>query len=155
LDDAAEVVGQAAVGEGHEAVLLEHDDAGAVVHATARAAEAPPATPPTMRILGEVFIGLLGEMRADAAEDRQATCVGHAVARDAAGALGGDQAVGAEAHEVLADRGLRTAQPGGELRDVQRALLEDLHDAEAVRVRQRPQGSGAVAEDLGVERTRL
>ena len=34
LDDAAEVVGQAAVGEGDEAVLLEHDDAGLFVQTT-------------------------------------------------------------------------------------------------------------------------
>jgi hypothetical protein len=33
LDDAAEVVGQAAVRERHIGILLEHDDAGALVHA--------------------------------------------------------------------------------------------------------------------------
>ena len=34
--------------------------------------------------------------------------MGHAVAGDAAFAFGGHQSMGAEAHQVLADRGLRT-----------------------------------------------
>lgn len=81
--------------------------------------------------------------------------MGYAVAGDAAGTLGGDQPVGAEAHQVLADRGLRTAEAGGELRDVQRAVFEGLDDTEAVGVRKRPEGSGAVTEDLRVKRTRF
>ncbi len=81
--------------------------------------------------------------------------MGHAVAGDAAGTFGGHQAMGAEAHQVLADRRLRTAEAGGELRDVQRALLERLDDAEAVGVRKRPEGSGAVTEDLRVEGPRF
>ncbi|MFM2211643.1 MAG: hypothetical protein RL639_837 [Verrucomicrobiota bacterium] len=81
--------------------------------------------------------------------------MGYAVAGDAAGTLGGDQPVGAEAHQVLADRGLRTAEAGGELRDVQRTVFEGLDDAEAVGVRKRPEGSGAVTEDLRVEGPRF
>jgi hypothetical protein len=78
--------------------------------------------------------------------------MGHAVAGDASGALGGHQPLGAEAHQVLADRGLRTTEARGELRDVQRAVFEGLDDAEAVRVRKRPESSGAVAEDFRVKR---
>ena len=78
--------------------------------------------------------------------------MGHAVAGDAAGAFGGHQAMGAEAHQVLADRGLRTTEARGELRDVQRAVFEGLDDAEAVRVRKRPESSGAVTENLRVKR---
>lgn len=81
--------------------------------------------------------------------------MGHAVAGDAAGAFGGHQAVRPEAHQVLADRRLRTAEAGGESGDVQRAVFEGLDDAEAVRVGQGAEGSGAVAEDLRIERARL
>jgi hypothetical protein len=94
---------------------------------------------------------LFGEMGTDAAEDRQAARMGHAVAGDAAFAFGGHQAVSAEAHQVLADRRLRTAEAGGEFRNFQRALLEGLDDAEAVGVRKRAEGSGALAEDFGVK----
>jgi hypothetical protein len=95
---------------------------------------------------------LFGEMGTDAAEDRQAARMGHAVAGDAAGTLGGDQAMGTEAHQVLADRRLRAAEARGELRDFERALLEGFHDAEAIRVGKRTEGSRAVAEELGVKR---
>jgi len=95
---------------------------------------------------------LFGEMGTDAAEDRQATGVGHAVAGDAAGAFSGDQAMGAEAHEVLADRGLRTAEARGELGDVQRAFLEGLDDAEPIRVGKRTQRASAMAKDFRVKR---
>jgi hypothetical protein len=78
--------------------------------------------------------------------------MGHAVAGDAAGALRGHQAMGAEAHQVLADRGLRTAEARGELRDVQRAAFQGLDDAEAVGVGKRPESSGAVTEDFRVKR---
>ena len=81
--------------------------------------------------------------------------MGHAVAGDATGALGGDQAVRPEAHQVLADRGLRTAEAGGEFGDVQRSVFKGLDDAEAIGVRKRAEGSGAVAEDLRIERTRF
>jgi hypothetical protein len=97
-------------------------------------------------------MGLFGEMGTDAAEDRQAARMGHAVAGDAPLALGGDEAMGAEAHQVLADGGLRAAEAGGELGDVQRAFLEGLDDAEAVRVGKGTEGSGAMAEYLGVKR---
>ena len=78
--------------------------------------------------------------------------MGHAVAGDASGALGGHQSVGAETHQVLAHRSLRTAKAGGELGDFERAVFEGLDDAEAVRVRKRPESSGAVAEDFRVKR---
>ena len=78
--------------------------------------------------------------------------MGHAVAGAAAFAFGGHQSMGAEAHQVLADRGLRTAEARGELRDVQRAVFEGLDDAEAVGVGKRAEGSGALAEDFGVKR---
>ncbi len=78
--------------------------------------------------------------------------MGHAVAGDAAGAFGGHQAMGAEAHQVLADRGLRTAEAGGELRDFERAVFEGLDDAEAVRVGKRAESSGTVTENLRVKR---
>lgn len=81
--------------------------------------------------------------------------MGHAVAGDAAGALGGDQAVRPEAHQVLADRGLRTAEARGELGHVQRAVFQRLDDAEAVGVGKRAEGSGTVTEDLRIERPRL
>ena len=81
--------------------------------------------------------------------------MGHAVAGDAAFALGGHQAVGAEAHQVLADRRLRTAEAGGELGDVQRAVFQGLDDAEAVRVRKRAEGSGTVTENFWIKRTRF
>ena len=81
--------------------------------------------------------------------------MGHAVAGDAAGALGGDEAVGAEAHQVLADGRLGAAETRGERGDVQRAVFEGLDDAEAVGVRKRAEGSGAVVEDLRVEGPRL
>ena len=81
--------------------------------------------------------------------------MGHAVAGDAAFTLGGYQAMGAEAHQVLADRGLRTAEAGGELGDLQRAFLEGFDDAETIRVGKRAESSGAVTENLRVERARL
>jgi hypothetical protein len=98
---------------------------------------------------------LFGEMGTDAAEDRQAAGVGYAVAGDASFALGGDQAMGAEAHEVLADRGLRTAEARGELGDVQRTFFKGLDDTKPIRVRKRAQRARAVFEDLRVERARL
>jgi hypothetical protein len=60
--------------------------------------------------------------------------------------------MGAEAHQVLADRGLRTAEAGGELGDVQRTFLEGLDDTKAIRVRKRAQRARAVAEDIRVKR---
>ena len=81
--------------------------------------------------------------------------MGHAVAGDAAGTFGGDQAVGAEAHQVLADGRLGAAETRGERGDVQRAVFQRLDDAEAVRMGKRPEGSGAVTEDLRIERPRL
>ena len=95
---------------------------------------------------------LFGEMGTDAAEDRQAACMGHAVAGDTAFAFGGHQTVGAEAHQVLADRRLRTAETGGELRDLERTLLEGLDDAKAVRVGKGAESSGTLAEDFRVKR---
>jgi hypothetical protein len=95
---------------------------------------------------------LFGELGTDAAEDGKAAGVGYAVAGDAAFALGGHQPMGAEAHQVLADRRLRTAESGGELRDVQRAVFQRLDDAESVWVRKRTEGSGAVTEDLRIKR---
>ena len=81
--------------------------------------------------------------------------MGHAVAGDAAFALGGHQPVGAEAHQVLADRGLRTAEARGELGDFERAVFERLDDAEAVRMGKRAESSGTVTENLRVEGPRL
>ena len=81
--------------------------------------------------------------------------MGQAVAGDAAGAFGGHQSMGAEAHQVLADRGLRTAEARGELRDVQRAVFEGLDDAEAVRMGKRAESSGTVTENLRIKRTRF
>ena len=78
--------------------------------------------------------------------------MGHAVAGDAAFAFGGHQSMGAEAHQVLADRGLRTAEARGELRDVQRAVFEGLDDAEAVRVGKGAESSGAVTENFRIKR---
>ena len=78
--------------------------------------------------------------------------MGHAVAGDAAGAFGGHQSMGAEAHQVLADRGLRTAEARGELRDVQRSVFEGLDDAEAVRVGKGAESSGAVTENFRIKR---
>jgi hypothetical protein len=78
--------------------------------------------------------------------------MGHAVAGDAAFTLGGYQAMGAEAHQVLADRGLRTAEARGELRDFERAVFEGLDDAEAVRMGKRAESSGAVTENLRIKR---
>ena len=81
--------------------------------------------------------------------------MGHAVAGDAAGAFGGHKPVGAEAHQVLADRRLRTAEARGQLGDVQRAVFQGLDDAEAVGVRKRPEGSGTVTENFRINRTRF
>ena len=78
--------------------------------------------------------------------------MGHAVAGDAAFAFGGHQSMGAEAHQVLADRGLRTAEARGELRDVQRSVFEGLDDAEAVRVGKGAESSGAVTENFRIKR---
>jgi hypothetical protein len=94
---------------------------------------------------------LFGEMGTDAAEDCQAACVGHAVAGDTAFAFGGDQTMGAEAHEVLADCRLWAAEARGQLRDFQRALLQRFDDAEAIRVGKGAEGSGALAEDFRVK----
>jgi hypothetical protein len=91
-------------------------------------------------------------MGADAAEDRQAAGVGHPVAGDAACTFGSHQTMGAEAHQVLADRGLRAAEAGGELGDVQRTFLEGLDDAKAVRVGKGAKRTGAVAENFRVKR---
>jgi hypothetical protein len=98
---------------------------------------------------------LFGELGTDAAEDGKAAGMGYAVAGDAAFALGGHQSVGAEAHQVLTDRRLRTAEAGGELRDVQWAVFEGLDDAEAVGMGKRPESSGTVTEDLRIKRTRF
>jgi hypothetical protein len=100
-------------------------------------------------------MGLFSEMGTDAAEDRQAARMGHAVAGDAAFAFGGHQAMGAEAHQVLADRRLRTAEARGELRDFERAFLEGFDDAEAIRVGKRAESSGAVTEHFRVKRLGL
>jgi hypothetical protein len=97
-------------------------------------------------------MGLFGEMGTDAAEDRQAAGVGHAVAGDASFAFGSHQAMGAEAHQVLTNRRLRAAEARGELRDLERALLEGFDDAEAIRVGKGAEGPGALAEDLGIKR---
>ena len=78
--------------------------------------------------------------------------MGHAVAGAAAFAFGGHQSMGAEAHQVLADRGLRTAEARGELRDVQRSVFEGLDDAEAVRVGKGAESSGAVTENFRIKR---
>ncbi len=81
--------------------------------------------------------------------------MGHAVAGDAAGAFGGHQSVGAEAHQVLADRCLRTTEAGGKLGDFERAVFEGLDDAEAIRVGKRAESSGTVAENLRIKLTRF
>ena len=81
--------------------------------------------------------------------------MGHAVAGDTTGAFGGHQAVCAQAHQVLADGRLGATEAGGELRDFERAVFEGLDDTEAVGVRKRPEGSGAVTEDLRVEGPRF
>ena len=81
--------------------------------------------------------------------------MGHAVAGDAAFALGGHQPMGAEAHQVLADRRLRTAEAGGELRDFERAVFERLDDAEAIRMGKGAESSGTVTEDFRIKRTRF
>ena len=78
--------------------------------------------------------------------------MGHAVAGDAAFAFGGHQAMSTEAHQVLADRRLGAAEAGGELRDLERALLEGLDDAEAIRVGKDAESSSALAEDFRVKR---
>ena len=98
---------------------------------------------------------LFGEMGTDAAEDRQAAGMGHAVAGDPAGPVGGHEAVGAEAHQVLTHGRLRTAEARGEFRDLQWPLFEGFDDTEPIGVRKRAEGRGAVAEDLGVERRRF
>ena len=79
--------------------------------------------------------------------------MGHAVAGDAAFAFGRHQTVGAETHQVLTDRGLGAAESGGELGDVQRAFLERLDDAKAVRMGKGAKRAGAVAKDLRVKRS--
>jgi len=94
-------------------------------------------------------------MASDAAEDRQAARMSHAVAGNAAGTIGGDQSVGAEAHQVLADRRLWPLQFSGELGDLERASFQGFHDTEPFRVGKGAQGRGAVAEDFRVERSRL
>ena len=77
--------------------------------------------------------------------------MGHAVAGDAAFTFGGHQAMGAEAHQVLADRRLAAAEARGELRDFERALLQGFHDAEAIRVGKGAESSGTLTEDFGVK----
>jgi hypothetical protein len=94
-------------------------------------------------------------MGADTAEDCEATDVSYTVASNPPGAFGGDQPVGAETHEVLADGRLWALQLGSELRDLERTSLQGLDDAESIRMRERAQSSRAVAEDFGVERSRL
>ncbi len=81
--------------------------------------------------------------------------MGHAVAGDPAGPVGGHEAVGAEAHQVLAHGRLRTAEARGEFGDLQRTLFEGFDDAEPIGVGKRAEGRGAVAEDSGVERRRF
>ena len=78
--------------------------------------------------------------------------MGHAVAGDAARAVGGHEAVGAQAHEVLAHGRLRAAEARGEFGHVKRTLLQGFDDAEPVGVRKRAEGRGAVLQDLRVER---
>ena len=67
--------------------------------------------------------------------------MGHAVAGDPAGPVGGHEAVGAEAH--------------GKFGDLQRPLFEGFDDTEPIGVRKRAEGRGAVAEDLRVKRRRF
>lgn len=98
---------------------------------------------------------LVGEMGADASEDRQAARMGYAVAGDPAGALGRDQTMGAEAHQVLAHGRLRTAETSGEFGDLQRPFFEGFDDTEPIGMRQRAEGRGAVTEDLRVKRGRF
>ena len=81
--------------------------------------------------------------------------MGHSVAGNATATIGGDQSVGAEAHQVLADGRLRALQFGGELRDLERSSLQGLDDAESFRVGKGAQGRGAVAEDFWIKRGRL
>jgi hypothetical protein len=91
-------------------------------------------------------------MGTDAAEDCQAARMSHAVASVAASTLGGDEAVGTEAHEVLADCRLRAAEAGGELRDLERPFFEGLDDPEAIRMGKGAESSGALAKDFWVKR---
>lgn len=78
--------------------------------------------------------------------------MGHAVAGDPASPVGSHEAVGAQAHQVLAHGRLRTAETRGEFGDLQGPLFEGFDDAEPIRVRERPEGRGAVAEDFRVKR---
>ncbi len=94
-------------------------------------------------------------MGTDAAEDRQAARMSHPVAGNAAGPVGGDQSVGAEAHEVLAYGRLWALQSGGQLGDLKRAGFQGLDDPEPLRVGKGAKSRGAVAEDFGVEGGRL
>ena len=81
--------------------------------------------------------------------------MGHAVAGDPAGPVGGHEAVGAETHQVLAHGRLRAAEARGEFGHVKRTLFQGFDDAEPVGVRKRAEGRGAVAEDLRVKRRRF
>jgi len=81
--------------------------------------------------------------------------MGHAVAGDPAGPVGGHEAVGAEAHQVLAHGRLRAAEARGKFGDLQRPLFEGFDDTEPIGVRKRAEGRGAVAEDLRVKRRRF
>ena len=78
--------------------------------------------------------------------------MGHAVARDASRAFGGHEAVGAEAHQVLAHGGLGSAEARSEFGNLQRTIFEGFDDAETIGVRKRAEGRGAVLQELGVER---
>lgn len=64
--------------------------------------------------------------------------MGHAVAGDPASPVGSHEAVGAQAHQVLAHGRLRTAETRGEFGDLQGPLFEGFDDAEPIGVRERP-----------------
>ena len=78
--------------------------------------------------------------------------MGQAVSGDPPGPVGGHEAVGAEAHQVLAHGRLRAAESRGEFGHVERALFQGFDDAEPIGVRKRAEGRGAVLQELGVER---
>jgi len=94
-------------------------------------------------------------MRPDAAEDREAAGLGDGVADRPALPVGAEQAMGAEAHQVLAHGRLRTAETSGEFGDLQRPFFEGFDDTEPIGMRQRAEGRGAVAEDLRVKQGRF
>lgn len=125
------------------------------------AADAPPATPPTitmLRFCWAVFMvlsvlsgGQLVTVGLEALDDEAGRRVMDAVERLASLALDAEDAVGFELCEVAGDGGLGQVEGEGEFANGQASEEEGFDEAQAVRVSHDPEQRGGCVEEFGRE----